>query len=221
MVNGNRLSANNAAIIHYGDIMKGEFTFNLYVPDAPGGNDSRVIGLYEPNINAYIVFTISGVLSGDVSNGVDTATTGPIPWDSSLTGVNTNFRIRWEAGTAKFFIGDTQVGAITDIAVPSGPLSLYISDMSGTTMTIGDIQAKNIQTYILNPKSSDTTVYGGAILMYQGVTVSENVSLYQAQYTPGFTESLTISENVHIVQVADPAKSETVTVSENVSLVRV
>lgn len=218
VVAGNRLSVNNAAIVHYGDIMKGEFTFNLYVPDAPGGNDSRVIGLYEPNTQAYIVFTIGGTLSGDVSNGTDTASTGTITWDSSWTGVNTNFRIRWEAGTAKFFIGNSQVGAISDVAVPSGPLSLYVSDISGSIMTIGDIAAKNIQTYTLNLKSGDTTVYGGAVIMAQGVTVTENVSIMEVNYTPTYSESVTVTDVAQIVQAYNPNKNETVTITENIAL---
>ena len=218
IVAGNRLSANNAAIVHYGDIMKGEFTFNLYVPDAPGGNDSRIIGLYEPSTSAYIVFTIGTDLSGDVSNGSDTATTGAITWDSSWTGVNTNFRIRWEAGTAKFFVGDTQVGAISDVAVPAGPLSLYISDVSGTTMTVGDISAKNIQTYILNPKSGDTTVYGGAVIVAQGVTVSENLSIVEYNYIPENTESVTVTENVSLVVSSNESLNESITVTENLSI---
>lgn len=193
---GNRLSVRNAAMVHYADVVKGDFNFNLNIPDAPGGDDGRIIGLYQPASLAFAVFTIGSIFSGDVAN-IDgqTQTTGSIPWNTLWQGNNINFRIRWEAGTVKFFVANTQVGCITDVAVPSGPLSLYLADFSANGMTIGAINATGVQSYVLNAKSADSNVYMDNILVAQAVTVTENVNIVIPTLKPLIVENITVSEN--------------------------
>lgn len=213
-----RLRAPNSIIIHYADVVKGDFTFNLNVPDSPGGNDGRIIGLYQPNRQAYIVFTIGDTLTGDASNGTNTATTGTMPWDSNWNGVNTDFAIRWEAGTAKFFINGTQVGCITDVAVPAGPLSLYVADISLNPMSIGDISAQSVQSYVLNAKSADSTVYDGMqMIVSQGVTVTDVPNISMSNFLARPVETVAVSENVAVVVLVKPSVSDNVTITENIA----
>lgn len=220
-----RLTLKGAAIIHYADVKKGEYNFNLNIPDAPGGDDGRVFGLYAPNSGAFIVFQIGSILSGEVADGLgNSQTTGSILWDSAWQGANINFKIRWEAGTAKFFIQGTQVGAITDVAVPAGPLSLYVTDFSVGAMSVGDVSAVGIQEYVLNAKSADSNTYADSLLISQTVTVTEGITMkiptIMIPYGDGIAtmfDAVAVSENVAVAVTVKPSVSDNVTITENFS----
>lgn len=233
---GSRLSIDNAAgigaeTIHYVDFIKGEVTFDVNVPTAPTTGTHRSVGLSSPNTSAYILFSFSDTLTCKTSDGTNTTSSSAITWDSNWTGANTIFKIRWEAGGAKFFINGTQVAATSDVSVPYGPLSLYLADDAESSMTVGDIVVKATQSYVLTPKTSDTsstpTVTGKlstaqsitvsenvSVLipelmlpfvsggLYEGVTASENVAFQWANYIPAFTQGVTVTEN--IVFLIDP-----------------
>lgn len=176
-ISGGRLYLLNSGIEHYADLLKGEISFNVNVPDAPGGNDGRLFGVRNLASGAFILFSIGGFLSGTTCNGTSTTVSDPAVWDSSWTGANVNFKIRWEPGTAKFFVNGTQIACITDDTVPYGPLALFAQDSSGSGMTIGSISGNGIQSYVLNSKTADATVYSQTLIKSELITVTESVTI--------------------------------------------
>lgn len=183
VVNG-RLSIDNQAglsgsTVHYVDFLKGDISFNVNVPESPTGGADRSFGVAALNSGAYIRFTLGSTLTCDTSDGITTTSSGDILWDSSWTGANVVFAIRWEAGGAKFFVNGTRVYGVSDDSVPHGPLSLYLFDSADSSMTIGDITVRGTQSYVLNPKTSDTTPTNptGNISLHDDVTVTESVSM--------------------------------------------
>lgn len=211
VVNG-RLSVDNAVglageCIHYVDFLKGDISFDVNVPAAPVEGTTRRFGVSAPNTSAYIRFSIGSTFQCQVSDGTNTWQ-ADVSWNSAWTGENTIFRIRWESGCAKFFVNGTKVFTMSDMAkystgdvfsVPCGPLSLYLYDGADTSMTVGDINVRGTQCYVLNPKTSDTTP----------TNPTGNISLSQ---------SVTVTENVAIGIIVDVSKSDAVTVSDNISI---
>lgn len=162
--------------IHYADFLKGDFSFDVNIASAPGG-DFRSFGM--TSASSYIKFSISGSLTCQTSDGATTTISDPISWDSSWSGANVVFRIRWEPSCAKFFINGTQVCLISGSSVPHGPLSLFLYDNATTAMTVGDISVKGTQSFVMNPKSSDSTapVFTGSLLRSDTVTITEATTI--------------------------------------------
>lgn len=226
IVAGGRLSVDNGAdagsAIHYADFVKGDISFNVNVPSAPGALASRVFGVSAPNTAAYIRFVIDDALTCQTSDGVDTAESATIQWNSDWTGANIVFRIRWEGGTAKFFVNGTQVYAITGPSVPYGPLSLYLSDDSAVPMTIGDINVRGTQSYVMNLKTTDPASFDGLLLMSQGVSVAESINLLLVNLSLPYNngnlfESVTVTEGLTFRESL-PLKSEAITITESTTL---
>jgi hypothetical protein len=212
------------AAVHYADFLKGDISFNLNIPTTPVSGDTRFIGVASPTSVSYVRFAIGPTLTCQVSNGISTVVSAALPWDSTgWNGVDIDFRIRWEAGTAKFFIDDTQVYAITSDAVPAGPMSLYLLDNSTTAMTIGDIYVRGTQSFVMNPKSSGTSTSPvGTLSVIQAVTVTDVVAgmMMKNYVIPGVGQTMfqpvTVSENVNLfVTKLYETLNDTVTVSED------
>lgn len=167
--------------IHYADILKGDISFNVNVPIAPIANgDARYFGVSAPNTSAYIRFAIaSGTLTCQTSDGITTTTSASIAWDTNWTAANIVYKIRWEPGTAKFSINGTQVYSVTDASVPAGPLALYLSDNSASSMSVGDMNVRGTQSFTMNPKTSDSTstITTGTMSRFETVTITENIAL--------------------------------------------
>lgn len=166
--------------VHYADFLKGDISFNINVPTAPAAGDARYFGVSAPSTIAYIRFFVGADLYCQTSDGTTTTVSSALEWNSNWTAANIVFRIRWEPGGAKFFVNNTQVYAISDASVPSGPLSLYLSDNSATAMTIGDIFVRGTQSYVKNVATSDSSanpIGSGSLSRFEGVTVTESVSL--------------------------------------------
>jgi hypothetical protein len=166
--------------VHYADFVKGDVTFNVNVPTVPAGGDLRLFGVATPNETSYIRFSVGTTgtfFYAQASNGT-TSTSVAVTWDSTWTAANVDFRIIWEAGRATFHINGTKVATISDDSIPYGPLSLSVSDNSTSPMSFGTINVRGTQSYILNPKTSDTSATnGGALNRFDTVTIVENVAL--------------------------------------------
>lgn len=215
----------SGAVIHYADFLKGDISFSVNVPDVPGANDGRFFGLSDASGLSYIRFQIGEILTCATSNGVTTTQSSSIEWNSSWTSANIEFRIIWEAGGAKFMINGTEVYEISDGSVPYGPLSLYLSDSSASAMTIGVISVRGTQSFVMNPKTSDTTSFSGLILAAQAVTITESVTmkiptLMLPFVSGGLFESVTVSENLQFRRSL-PLTFESVTITESITLVRI
>lgn len=178
IINGSRLAVDTGdgdtgSIIHYIDFLKGEIIFDVNIPVAPGLDAARFFGAAAVSSNLSIGFSIGSTLNCKTVNGSNSTESDDILWDSSWTGENVLFMIRWEAGGAKFFVNGVQVYAVSDASVPYGPLSLYLYDSSGSPMTFGDIIVRNAQSMIVNPKTSDTEYYTSGLLVGQSITVTD------------------------------------------------
>lgn len=226
-----RISVDNlvsieGSAIHYADFVKGDVIFDVNIPVAPVAGVNRIVGLSSPNSSSYIRFNFDTSLTCETSDGTTTTVSDDITWDSAWTGANTLFKIRWEAGSAKFFINGTQVYQISDASVPYGPLSLFLLDGADSSMTVGDIVVLGTQSYVMNLKTSDSTStnVSGKLSMYQDVTVSENVAFFIPAYNIPFTagemfDLITTSENLSmLIPTFVPSKYDTVTVSESIVL---
>lgn len=228
-----RLSVDNAAgiagsCIHYVDFVKGDISFNVNVPTAPAEGVTRMFGVSAPNTSLFIRFSVGSTFQCQVSDGTNTSSS-TVAWNSDWTGANVTYGIRWESGSAKFFINGTRVATISDtitlgvetITVPSGPLSLYLYDNADTSMTVGDIFVKGTQSYVLNPKSSDTTPYNpvGTLSRFQNVAVTENVNIVIPTLLLPFSgvlyePTITVSENVVLKTITHEDFAEDITVTD-------
>lgn len=202
LVTSNRLVLNDAAIIHYGDILRGDAVFNINIP-APAVGADRKFGFYLPGKEAYAYFNISGVaLTASCSNGT-TTTNSSITWQSAWTDTNTEFRIKWEAGTATFFVGGIQQAIIQDISVSGDPMSLYVSNNSNDSLFLSYITAKTIQSYIMSEGNENSSF---ELLAYESeqINITEAVTmLIPTLFAPAaggnLFDGITLSESVNVV----------------------
>lgn len=223
IVAGGRLVVDNqtgdvGSTVHYADVLKGEISFNVNSPTAPGADIAHIFGVASLNTTSYIRFSIAGTLTCQVANDGVTTESGTIAWDPAWTATNTVFTIRWEAGGAKFFVAGTQVFAVSNSSVPFGPLSLYLSDDSASPMSIGDMYVRGTQSFVMNPKTSDTTNYGSALAVSSAVTVTENVAMKIPTLVLPFVagalfDGVAISENIALSIPVKFSVSDSVTVT--------
>lgn len=223
---GGRLAVDNGSdageAVHYADFLKGDISFNVNVPAAPGAGAARLFGVSAPNTSAYIRFSIDDAFTCQTSDGSNTTESSSIQWQSEWTGANIVYRIRWEPGTAKFYVNGSLIYAINDASVPSGPLSLYLADNSTSQMTVGDITVRGTQSFVMNPKTSDTASFSGLLSSVTNIAVSENLSMLLVNLSlpyvsGGLSESVTVTENVRI-DPSIPLLSDSVTITESVTL---
>lgn len=133
----NKLVIDTAEIVHFADLLRGDTTFNLTV-SAPQAGDSAIWGFNEISKSEYAYFDIiDDVFSASVSSsGVSTSVV--IPWNSDWNDTATNYRIRWEAGSVKFYVNgalqvtidESYVAGVLTTSVPNDPMSLYLAAVS-------------------------------------------------------------------------------------------
>ena len=164
-ISSGQLELNKASIIHYGDILRGDAVFSINIGAPVAGDNSR-FGFTQFSKGAYLIFQISdGVLTAECSNGTTSASSAIIPWNSSWTDTDTEFRIKWEAGMVTFSIGgqfkavfnDTYTLGVPTILVPGSPMSLYVASDSPDLMLLDYIIVKGIQSYVVSTGNSDSS----------------------------------------------------------------
>lgn len=175
VMSGATLSLSDSSIIHYGDILRGDAVFNLNLSVPTLGDDKR-FGFRQYNKNAYIYFDISdNVFSVKTSDGTnDNSTT--LTWVSDWTDTDTEFRVKWEAGTAKFYINGNLYATISDISVPGCPLSVYAENMSDSSTLISFIEVTGIQSYrVATGTNFDYPDF--SIKVGDAITMSEDIDI--------------------------------------------
>jgi hypothetical protein len=145
-----RLVLDGGTVAHYGDILKGEVTFDVNVPVAPAATVEHVFGLAQSTIMAGVYFSIGTTLNCIVSDGTTTTTSADIDWSPDWTNVPVTFKIIWESGLVKFYIGGTKVMTMAGDEIPSIPLSIYLHDDSDTAMSVGNISV-SANSYFYQP----------------------------------------------------------------------
>lgn len=218
-IGNNQLRFSLSSIIHFGDIWRGDITMNLNVP-VPVGGARKSFGLLQLNKNAYIYFDITDTtFSAKTSNGTNT-TSVTITWQSAWSSADTDFRIKWEAGTAKFFVGGVQQAAISDISVSGDPLSFYIRNENTDLMTLKYLQAKGIQTFFLH-EALENSSFGFEIFMGEVIAITEAVTMspgtsmaVNVNDTLAVTESQTITHALAI----SPNVNDALTITESITV---
>jgi len=164
VVNG-QLQFTKAAILHYGDILRGDAVFSLNIA-APVIGDNSKFGFTQYSKGAYLYFQISnGVLTAECSNGTVSTSSAVIPWVADWTDTDTEFRIKWEAGTATFSIGgqykvvfnDTYALEVPTTLIPGCPMSLYVASDAPDQLLLDYILVKNIQSYVLSTGNANSS----------------------------------------------------------------
>lgn len=155
----NTLNFSGSVAVGYGDMLRGDHIFNIKIPLAPVIGNDYSWGLKAVGADSSILFSLTGggFTVSTTTNGVTTSV--PFDWSVNWTTYPTEFRIRWEAGTAKFYAGGTFIANITDDTVPNVPLSWFISNLSQNSshvMELKYVQALGVQTYnlVVGPEDS-------------------------------------------------------------------
>jgi hypothetical protein len=179
---GGQLQLTKAAIIHYGDILRGDAVFSINIAKPVLGDNSR-FGFIQYNKNAYLLFQIvDGVLTAECSNGTTIASSAVIDWDDDWTDVDTEFRIKWEAGTATFFINkqfkavfnDTYNLGVPVKLIPGSPMSLYATTDAPDLMLIDYIEVKGIQGFVMSEGNADSS-FEMIVKESDKVRITENI----------------------------------------------
>ena len=162
-INTNKLRLNAASIVHYADLYGCDLTMTMNIPAAPIAGDSRRFGLSSVNLGAYIVFDITGaVFTIQAIDGLGNTKTTTIDFLAAWAGSAIDYEIRWRGTYADFLINHVPVIDTTDatnktyaanyrlndIAIPKGPLSVYIRNTNADNLDITAVVGKNIQTFI-------------------------------------------------------------------------
>ena len=155
----NNLVLNAASIVGYADLTECDLSLRLELPEVPTAGDSREFGLASVNLGAFIIFKIDGiVLTIEVADGKGNTKSGVVAFDSAWAKTPIDFEIRWRGTYADFLISGVGVinstdpaGAsyrINDIAVPKGPLSVYVKNANSDNLEIISVSGKNIKEFI-------------------------------------------------------------------------
>lgn len=157
VVVGNKLSLDGAGILHFADLLRGDVTFNINMATPQAGDDVK-IGLTEYNKGAFLYFKVADdILTAESSDGTTTYSVA-IDWNTDWNGADTEFRIKWEAGTASFSIGGNIKATLSETitldipitAIPGDPMSLYVHNDSAGALLIKYIEVKGVESSILS-----------------------------------------------------------------------
>jgi len=217
-VTGGKLRLDKSEIIHYGDILRGDFYFSVKL-QTPAIDDNIKIGLIQYSKNAYLYFKIDqGVLTAETSNGVNT-TSQVIDWVSDWSDTDTEFRIRWEAGMATFYIGGQFKYRVSDITVPNVPLSFYLASDSTNIFLLDYILGKSIQSFLMSEGNEDSS-FEIWVSESDKLTISEAITTEMADdMAVSKVDNVSISES-KTATISDLIinKNDDITTTENLTV---
>jgi len=200
---GGQLQLTKAAIIHYGDILRGDAVFSINIAKPVLGDNSR-FGFIQYNKNAYLLFQIvDGVLTAECSNGTTSASSAAIDWNDDWTDTDIEFRIKWEAGTATFFIdkqfkavfNDTYTLGVPVKLIPGSPMSLYAATDAPDLMLIDYIEVKGIQGFVMSQGNADSS-FEMIVKESDKLNIAEAIVMAMAaEEEVNKVDSISISEN--------------------------
>ena len=168
---GGKLDFNKAAIIHFGDILRGDITYSLNIPAPLNGVDTTFgLILYSKGSHAYFSIT-DQTLVAETSDGTN-ITSVVIPWQTAWTGTDTEFRIKWEAGTVNFYIAGNLEASINDVSVSGDPMSLYIAADGVNSTILNYINVKTVQSFVTSEGNADS-VFEPYVKTYDRVAITD------------------------------------------------
>ena len=200
VVSGGALVFNVAAAYHFGDCRRGDFVFGVTVPSAPAAGHFRQWGVYSYSLGAYLLFDITNdVFSVKTSDGLGNTNSTAVTWQSAWSATETEFRVKWEAGRAVFYVGGVEQAVISDDSITGRSMSLYIANTTEDGLKFHYIDASAIQSYILTPSPEDS-VWQPVVYMQEDVALTEAVTMSNPPAalsgivdTSSVTESVTMS----------------------------
>jgi hypothetical protein len=206
VVNG-KLQFTQGSIIHYGDILRGDATFNINIATLSDGDTTFGFTQYSKGTHAF--FKINGlILSAETSDGVTTKSI-VIPWNNSWTDTDTEFRIKWEAGLVTFFIGGQFMASIgysaplniVESIVPNDPMSLFITSDSIDLFILNYITVVGIQSFLMS-EGNNNSIFEPFIKETSRVHISDVVIIDSLVLTPiNINNLVTITE---VITVSSP-----------------
>lgn len=182
----NQLQLTKAAIIHYGDILRGDAVFNINIA-APFADGDSKFGFIQYSKNAYAYFKIAGTtLTAETSDGI-TSYSEVITWEDAWTDIDTEFRIKWESGAVRFYIGGQLLVTIGESSllnvpvsvVPNDPMSLFISSDSTDLFLLNYIKVTAIQSYLMST-GNDNSVFEPFVRESDRISISEAITMGMA-----------------------------------------
>jgi len=202
----NQLQLNKAAIIHYADILRGDAVFNINIAEPFADGDSR-FGFIQYSKNVYASFKITGpVLTAETSDGV-TSYSEVIEWQDSWTDTDTEFRIKWEAGAVRFYVGGQLLVTIGESSllnvpvsvIPNDPMSLFVFSDSTDLFLLNYIKVTAIQSYLMST-GNDNSVFEPYVKESDRITIAEAVTVEHNDDLSASAEAsiLSISEGVTV-----------------------
>ena len=225
-VSNGKLAITKGAILHYADILRGDATFSVKTSVAPAFDDNFTFGFLQYAKNVYLYFKVNdGVLTAETSNGTVTTST-VIDWQTEWTNADTEFRIKWEAGTATFFIGgqfkvaknDTYTLEVPVVLIPGDPMSLYMANDSVSTVLLNYITVKSIQSFVMSEGNSDSR-FETFVTESDRARITESVTAAMAAAEAvNKADTANISEAVTIQNDRNNSVSDTTNMSESVTV---
>lgn len=223
IASGGKLLLNDTAIIHYGNIVRGDLTFSINVA-APGPGLSKKFGFFQPNKNSYAYFYINGnSFTAETSTGV-TSTSTAITWQSAWTNTDTRFRVKWEAGQVSFYAGDVLQTTTCDSSITGLPMSIYIANESQDTLIFNYVDARSIQSYLMTEGQENAVFNEFYIYEASGITITESVTMLlkilNVNDLTGVSDSIILSESVTMLVFENRSVFDAMTLTESVTLLR-
>lgn len=155
----NKIVLSEDAIINYADLYGCDLTMRLIIPTVLSAGDIRRFGLASAGKGALLVFEVEDdhffITAEDGKGNVKTT---EVAFNNDWVAAEVDFEIRWRGTYADFIIAGVPVidttsadiasYRINDIAIPKGPLSIYLMNDNADALEVVTIEAKNIQTFI-------------------------------------------------------------------------
>lgn len=223
----NQLQLTKAAIIHYGDILRGDAVFNINIA-APFAEGDSKFGFIQYSKNTYAYFKIAGTtLTAETSDGT-TSYSETINWESQWTDTDTEFRIKWESGAVRFYVGGQLLVTIGESSllnvpvsvIPNDPMSLFISSDSTDLFLLNYIKVTAIQSYLMST-GNDNSVFEPFVIESDRISISESVTIqHDSEMLVDITDSMGITEsNTQSIDYNDPSGLvSTLSILEDISV---
>jgi hypothetical protein len=222
---GGKLALQQASILHRGDCLRGDYVFNLNIPNTPIGGESRKFGLFSPNLNSYLWFSIrDNSLFAEASDGGLNTESEEITWqDGVWDSNNVEFKIIWEAGLAHFYVNNVHQKTLSGENIPRTPMALYVINENEDFVTLQYITVVSVQSFYMHTDHADADTGDGPIYTNEGLTLSENTTTVREDLAKsGEIETSTITELVTITRDSATVGGsvETTSIAENITAVR-
>lgn len=136
-VSSNKLRLTQAAIAHYGDCLRGETMMRLNIPEVPTADDVRTFGFASLNGNSGVTFDIIDTyfVATAYKNGAQMRSL-PLVFAAGWEDTDTDFKIMWEAGLARFFVNGVEMAVLSDGITYSAMVDAGTGYVAGDLITV-------------------------------------------------------------------------------------